>query len=112
MIALAMNPTAGQVSPHPDFPLRGLVRAGSSLPLPMQGYVFWWRVKAVRATYPEHRRWLRGYGYKSLPGNYLGEDPEKYPAWSWHANRVDLILDPTAEQVAEELRQAQEETDP
>jgi hypothetical protein len=103
----AINPAAGVKPPDAEFSLRGLVRAGSSLPVGMQGLVLWWKHKTQRPTFPANAKYLTGPGYKSLPGLYLGENPKDAKPWSWHAHLVDLILDPTDEQIADEKQKAE-----
>lgn len=90
------NPQAGgTLAPDPSFPIRGLVRVGGHHPRAMQGKVYWWRQKGAWEP--------GGAGFKSLPGNYMGEAQDAKP-WSHFAYPVEIIIDPTDEQIAEENR--------
>jgi hypothetical protein len=78
-----------------EYPIRALVRGGSGLPEEFQGKVFQWREKSRTAN--GGRR-----GYKMLPfllkgANSMGERP-----FSYFANPVDILIDPTQEQIEAE----------
>jgi hypothetical protein len=98
-----MSTGAAMRPPNPDYPLRAMVRAGSRFAIAMQGRVFWWRPHRQRVSEPAWRKFLAGDHFKSLPGKYLGEDPDSKP-WSWPAYPIELMFDPTEEQIAAELK--------
>ncbi len=112
MKAKTSKAAAPIATPDPKYPVRAMIRAGTSHAMALQGKVFWWRPH-YRVPGPMSAPYLSGPYFKSAPMLTIPTDeakPWEQPAWP-----ADLVIDPTEQQIADEQtkvaevrRQAQE----